>query len=233
MHKDLQVILKCKAIITDWLKDIGLEFKPSKTKISHTLSSHEGNSGFDFLGFNVRQYRVGKHKSAKNCNGEKLGFKTFIVPSSKSLQKHYHNIANIIDRHSNAPQAILISRLNPVIRGWANYFSTVCSKRKYSLLDSLMWKKLWGWAKYRCSGTRRKVIVNKYWGTIKGDNWVFLCKQDNHILSLEKYSKTEIQRHIKVKDVSSPYNGDTVYWSTRRGRSPEMPARITGLLKAQ
>ena len=233
IHENLEVIQKCKAIIADWLKDIGLEFKPSKTKISHTLNPHEGNSGLDFLGFNIRQYQVGKYKSAKRSNGERLGFKTIIKPSSKSLQNHYRNIASIIDQHSNAPQAALISRLNPVIRGWANYFSTVCSQEKYSLLDSLMWKKLWAWAKYRCPGTGRKKIVHKYWGIIEGDNWVFLCKQDNYTLSLEKYSKTEIQRHIKVKDVSSPYNGNTVYWSTRRGRSPEMPARITRLLKAQ
>lgn len=233
IHENLEVIQKCRTIVADWLKDIGLELKPSKTKISHTLNPHEGNSGFDFLGFNIRQYNVGKYKSAKRSNGERLGFKTIIKPSAKSIKNHYHNIASTIDQLHNAPQASLISRLNPVIRGWANYFSTVCSGEKYSLLDSLMWKKLWAWAKYRCPETRRRKIVNKYWGTIEGDNWVFLCKQDNYILSLQKYAKTEIQRHIKVKDTASPYNGDTVYWSTRRGRSPEMPARITRLLKVQ
>ena len=233
IHENLQVIQKCFTIIADWLKDIGLELKPSKTLISHTLNPHEGKSGFDFLGFNVRQYHVGKHKSAKRSNGKILGFKTIIKPSTKSIKHHYRKIASIIDQHSHASQAALISRLNPVIRGWANYFSTVCSKEKYSLLDSLMWKKLWAWAIRRCHGTGKRKIVNKYWGTIGGDNWVFLCKQDNYTLSLEKYGKTEIQRHIKVKDVSSPYNGNTVYWSTRRGRSPEMPARITILLKVQ
>lgn len=233
IHKNLEVIQKCKAMIADWLKNIGLELKPNKTKISHTLNPHEGNSGFDFLGFNIRQYHVGKHNSGKRPNGEKLGFKTFIKPSAKSIQNHYRNIASIIDQYSNAPQAALIPRLNPVVRGWANYFSTVCSQGKYSLLDHLMWKKLWSWAKHRCPRTGRKKIVKKYWGTIEGDNWIFLCKQDSYILSLQKYAKTEIQRHIKVKDVASPYNGDTVYWSTRRGRSPEMPARITRLLKAQ
>ncbi|MGB3637307.1 MAG: reverse transcriptase domain-containing protein [Rivularia sp. (in: cyanobacteria)] len=233
IHENLKVIQKCKELIANWLKDIGLELKLSKTKISHTLNPHEGNSGFDFLSFNVRQYSVGKYHSAKRSNGETLGFKTIIKPSLKSLQNHYRNIASIIDQHSNAPQAALVSRLNPVIRGWANYFSTVCSQETYSLLDHLMWRKLWAWAKYRCPGTGRRKIVNKYWTTIKGDNWVFACKQDNYILSLGKYSKTEIQRHTKVKGNSSPYNGNAVYWSTRRGRSPEMPARITRLLKAQ
>jgi RNA-directed DNA polymerase len=53
LHKSLDVILKCKLAAEDWLKEMSLELKPSKTRISHTLIPHEGNVGFDFLGFNI------------------------------------------------------------------------------------------------------------------------------------------------------------------------------------
>jgi RNA-directed DNA polymerase len=56
LHERLEVILDCQKIINDWLAEIGLELKPSKTKISHTLNNVEGNVGFDFLGFTIRQY---------------------------------------------------------------------------------------------------------------------------------------------------------------------------------
>ncbi len=233
IHEDLNVIQRCKEIIADWLRNIGLELKPSKTRISHTLNSHEGTKGFDFLGFNIRQYHVGKYKSAKSSNGERLGFKTIIKPSPKSIQTHYRKIASIIDQYSSASQEALIYRLNPIIKGWSNYFSTVCSKETYSLLDTLMWRKLWAWARYRCPRTGKKKIVNKYWSTVEGDNWVFTSKQGKHSLSLQKYASIEIHRHIKVKGNSSPYNGDLVYWSTRKGNNPEMPAKIARLLKAQ
>jgi hypothetical protein len=54
-------------------------------------------------------------------------FKTIITPSQKSIKVHYDHVAKEIDAHKSAPQAALIKRLNPIIRGWANYFATVIS----------------------------------------------------------------------------------------------------------
>ena len=36
--------------MTEWLKDMGLELKPSKTRITHTLVPYEGTVGFGFWG---------------------------------------------------------------------------------------------------------------------------------------------------------------------------------------
>ncbi|RMF21918.1 MAG: group II intron reverse transcriptase/maturase, partial [Cyanobacteria bacterium J083] len=54
LHENLEIVLKCKEIISRWLDNLGLELKPEKTRISHTLHTHEGNVGFQFLGFTVR-----------------------------------------------------------------------------------------------------------------------------------------------------------------------------------
>src|SRR5262249_14416199 len=87
LHEDVAVIKECREILAEWLKDMGLEFKPSKTRITHTFIGVDGKPGFDFLGFNVRQYPVSKKKSGKDNKGEKLGFKTFIKPSQTSIQR--------------------------------------------------------------------------------------------------------------------------------------------------
>lgn len=39
--------------------------------------------------------------------------------------------------------------------------------------------------------------------------------------------------YVKVKGDKSPYDGDTVYWSTRMGSHPEMSSRKAYLLKRQ
>ncbi|NEO66713.1 MAG: group II intron reverse transcriptase/maturase, partial [Moorea sp. SIO4G2] len=52
MHKNQEVIEECCKIINEWLKHMGLELKPSKTRITHTFD------GFNFLGFNIRQYKA-------------------------------------------------------------------------------------------------------------------------------------------------------------------------------
>jgi len=53
-HPTLQGVEKAKAVLERWLQDIGLELKPSKTRITHTLTPYQGNVGFDFLGWKVR-----------------------------------------------------------------------------------------------------------------------------------------------------------------------------------
>jgi RNA-directed DNA polymerase len=59
LHKDIKVVLQAKTIIQEWLSQVGLELKPEKTRIAHTLKEYEGNKpGFDFLGFTVRQWEV-------------------------------------------------------------------------------------------------------------------------------------------------------------------------------
>jgi len=65
LHENLQTIEDAKQTVSNWLAGIGLELKPSKTRITHSLNEHEGKVGFEFLGFHIRQYRVGKtHKEA-------------------------------------------------------------------------------------------------------------------------------------------------------------------------
>lgn len=136
LHADLEVITKTQQLISNWLHDMGLELKPSKTRITHTLYPHEGNLGFNFLGFHVRQYQVGKTHSAKNPQGDILGFKTIIKPSDEAIQRHDQSIRTTIRKLQNAPQAALIKQLNPIIRGWTNYYSPVASKRTFAKLVS-------------------------------------------------------------------------------------------------
>jgi len=229
LHKDIAVVQRCREIISEWLNDMGLELKPSKTRLAHTLHNYEDEKpGFDFLGFNVRQYEVGKYQS-------KQGFKTLITPSKKSQKVHYDRISEIVDRHKAAPQEALISRLNPIIRGWSNYFSTVVSKETFSEQDALLYSKLRAWAKHRHpTGKNGHEITSKYWQTDGDRNWVFATKESGKIASrLLIHADTPIVRHVKVKGESSPYDGNLVYWSSRMGRNPQMPKRVSTLLKAQ
>ncbi|NEQ82998.1 MAG: group II intron reverse transcriptase/maturase [Moorea sp. SIO2I5] len=228
MHKSKEVVEECQRIINKWLKDIGLELKPNKTKLVHT------SNGFDFLGFNVRQYPVGKNQS-------KQGFKTLIKPSKKKVKEHWEQLSNAIDRHKAAPQKALIRHLKPIIRGWCNYNRSVVSKETFSSLDNMLWNKLQRWG-YRRHPNKSKTWVNKkYWGTKvekpknpwdapKVDNWVFMTEEDNY---LPKHAKTEIVRHVKVKESRSPFDGDLIYWSARMQKHPEMTSSIGKLLKRQ
>jgi len=73
LHKDLAIVQQCQEVLAEWLKNMGLELKPSKTRITHTRKAVDGEPGFAFLGFNIRQYPVGKTKSGKDSSGQRWG----------------------------------------------------------------------------------------------------------------------------------------------------------------
>lgn len=234
LHKDLTVVSGCREIISEWLKDIGLELKPSKTRLVHTLEEHENQKpGFNFLGFHVQQFPVGKYTTGKDTKGIPLGFKTIITPSKEKCKTHYDRIKEVVKTHKGTSQKRLIEKLNPIIRGWANYYSTVCSKKTFSKMDALIYTLLASWAKHRHRNKGKKWLAQKYWKSIGGDNWVFATRDGNNPIRLFKHSSTPIKNYVKVKGDASPYDGNLVYWSSRMGKNPQMPKRTASLLKQQ
>jgi RNA-directed DNA polymerase len=227
MHENLSVVMKCKEIIAEWLRDMGLELKPSKTKLTHTLIEIEGNVGFEFLGFHVQQYKSGTYRCANSTNGTPLGFSTLITPSKAKVKTHLAKIAEVIDTHKTTPQAVLISKLNPIIRGWSNYYSTVVSKETFKKVDHLTWEKLRAWARTRGKGD---INIDKYWRPVGDRNWCFRTEEGLELLT---HASTPIVRHIKIKGVASPYDGNWIYWSKRRGEYPETTNRVATLIKKQ
>ena len=231
LHPDLPVIKAAQAKVASWLANMGLELKPSKTRISHTLNKHEGQVGFDFLGFHIRQYHAGKTHSAKTggFQPQLLGYKTFIKPSQEAIQRHYQKLTSVIDAHAALPQAYLIRQLNPIIRGWTNYYATVVSKRVFNKLDYHLYNKLKRWAKRRHANKSWSWVKHKYWRR-EVNSWDFAPK-DGQLLY--QHARTPIKRHIKVRHIKSPYDGDWIYWVKRRGRQPDIPRRVATLLRRQ
>ena len=132
-----------------------------------------GQAGFDFLGFAIRQHRVGKYHTGKDTRGRPLGFKTLIRPSREAIKRHSSTLRAVVDTHRGVRQQELIGLLNPKIRGWSNYYSTVCSKRSFTRVDNVLYAKLWSWARWRHRKKTRRWIAAKYWRVRDGEGWVF------------------------------------------------------------
>jgi RNA-directed DNA polymerase len=235
LHKDIDVIRKCQKILSQWLAEIGLELKPSKTRITHTLNRiGDEPPGFDFLGFNIRQYKVGKYQTGTTSQGKPLGFKTLIRPSKKSIKNHHQALKKVVQLHKVSTQPALIDDLNPKIWGWAHYFSGVVSKECFSALDQLLYFQLVKWAVRRHPNKNKSWVASKYWHRVGTRNWVFAHQYNQQIReTLLNHADMPIVRHIKVKGEASPFDGKLIYWSIRKGKHPELPLRIAKLLKRQ
>jgi RNA-directed DNA polymerase len=220
IHQDRAVIEQSQALIAEQLRGMGLELKPSKTRITHTLHVEAGGAGFDFLGFNIRQYPT----------KAKRGYKTIITPSRQAVAQHKRQIAEVVRRHRIDRQERLIAAPNPVIRGWSNYFSTVCSRETFEEVDEELRHQLRSWSRFRHPNKPRTWAYQQYWR--QTGNRIH-SKPRGGGTRLAFHTERPIRRHVKVQARRSPYDGDEVYWSTRQGYYPGVSKRVATLLKRQ
>src|SRR5436305_1808887 len=103
-HSKKEELEKATQKITTSLKQMGLILSPTKTKVTHTRYEHEGNVGFDFLGYTVRQYPAGKTHTGKNTVGKPLGYKTIIKPSKKAIKTHIQQTNKWMNKLKSTPQ---------------------------------------------------------------------------------------------------------------------------------
>jgi RNA-directed DNA polymerase len=127
-----------------------------------------------------------------------LGYKTLIQPSKEAIQQHYQKLQNVIDRHVATPQARLIGQLNPIIKGWTDYYAPVSSKAVSSKLAHLTFIKLKRWAKRRHPNKSWGWIYRKYWRR-ELKTWDFAPK-----------GETRLYRHGK-----QPSQGTSKYSTTK------------------
>jgi RNA-directed DNA polymerase len=220
LHPDREVIEPSQALIAEHLRGMGLELKPSKTRITRTWQVEAGGAGFDFLGFNIRQYPT----------KAKRGDKTSIKPSRTAMEHHKRQIVEVVRRHRADRQERLIEALNPVIRGWCHYFSTVCSKETFEEMDERVRQQLRSWSRFRHPHTPRNWGYQKDW---RQEGERVYCAPRSGGKRFARHTERPIRRHVKVQARRSPYDGDEVYWSTRRGHYPGVSKRVATLLKRQ
>lgn len=187
--------------INSWLRQRGLELNKEKTKVVHI------SEGFDFLGFNIRQF------NDKKC---------LTKPQKDKVTAKLREIKAWLKDNRSAKPENVIRNLNPILMGWANYYKHGVSGKTFNLVNHRIINMLIRWAKFRHPAKGKKWVVSKYFKTFGNESWVFSVKtkdrhgKDKH-LRLINISQTPITRHVKVKDTASPDDPSlTEYWAKRK-----------------
>ncbi len=180
---------KVRPAVDAFLRNRGLSLSQEKTKITHI------NDGFDFLGVNIRKHRN----------------KLIVKPAKSSVKRLLADIREKIKSNRTAKTDNLIRLLNPMVRGWGNYYRNVCSKMTFSYVDHYIFEALWRWAVRRHPNKKFTWIKQKYFRTDKIHNWIFSTVVRNKYresvyLDLVEMKKVPIKRHIKIKSAATPYN---------------------------
>jgi len=200
-------------LLTEWLKVRNLTLSSEKTRIAHLTE------GFDFLGFNIRHYRAPRTS--------KTGYKLLIKPSKAAIEQFRTEVRDIWRQHQGAPVKAVITRLNPVIRGWANYFRIGVASATFRLLDEWMYDRAYRYLKRRHPRKPWYWLKQRYWGRLnpmRQSTWVFGDKATGqYLLQLGWFP---IERHVLIRGNASPDDPALHQYWARRGASHVK--RLTG-----
>jgi group II intron reverse transcriptase/maturase len=119
------------------LTRLGLELHPDKTR---RVDLSWGKEGFDFLGCHLR-------KRMSGLIWEKEGKRVYFLqrwPSQRSMTRVRRRVKELTGRNRSGVKdvRILIEDINPVLRGWGNYFRTGNAARKFNQVDTYVWNRL-------------------------------------------------------------------------------------------
>ena len=173
--------------IEAFLAQRGLRLSLEKTKVVYM------DEGFDFLGWNFRKYKG----------------KLLIKPSKKNVKAFYSKVRGILKTHISVKQEDLIAKLNPVLRGWAQYHQPVVAKEAFSRMDSLIYWRLMRWSRRRHPNKSRSWCKSRYWQRIKErDEFAATVRAEggSRTWKLLKLADTEIVRHEKIKGEYNPFD---------------------------
>ena len=218
LYPHVKILKKVVLEVEKWLAPLGLKISKEKSSIRHTLYEYEGKSaGFTFLGFYFSHKKCGIGKTAWVANNyyrEPLKYYLSQTPDKERVQRHIDKIRDIVKRMEKRPQKELIAKLNPIIRGWTNYYAFTDNKKTFKKCDERMFWRLFRYACNRHKSKGKKWVARKYFHSFKGRKWIF--GTSDRSLRIQLYSKgVGRNKYTKVKKQKSPYDGDTRYWNNR------------------
>ena len=166
------------------LAPMGLRLSEEKTRVCHV------DEGFDFLGWRIqRRNRRGQH-------GRKA---IYTYPSKKALASIIGKVRKLTRRARHRTLAALLRRLNPVLRGWCNYFRHGVSSRTFNYVDHFAFWRVVGWLRKRHLGLNMHTLVKRFlpgW-TIREDG-----------IELFRPSKIAIERYrFRGTRIPTPWSG--------------------------
>jgi RNA-directed DNA polymerase len=132
--------------VADVLSTVGLRLSEEKTLITHI------DEGLDFLGWRIQRHR--KRGTDRQY--------VYNYPAKKALRSIKAKTKAICRMNVSLPLAVLLHKLNQVLRGWTAYFRPGVSARAFQYLRMIVWRQVFGWLRRKHLGTGWKELRRRY-----------------------------------------------------------------------
>ena len=133
--------------VSQVLAPLGLRLSEAKSRVCHL------DEGFDFLGFHIQRRRK---------RGTNSRYHVYTYPSKKALASIMGKVRALTNGSRHKTLADLLHRLNPVLRGWCNYFRHGASSATFSYLDLFAWRRITRWLRKRHPGITWKHLFRRF-----------------------------------------------------------------------
>ncbi len=137
------------------LGKLGVTLNREKTRIVHIAQ------GFEFLGFKIGRGK-GRLKLSRDRITSKLNrHNLYAIPTQKSLDRFKDQIRALTQRKTPLCMGELIKTINPIIRGWGNYYCRSQVRKRFHQLDGWIVRRLWSHRAKRWRNNRWKDYPTK------------------------------------------------------------------------
>jgi group II intron reverse transcriptase/maturase len=109
--------------------ELELRLHPDKTRIVHITR------GFEFLGYKIGRGRGLRHKAG--------GPSLYAVPTDRSIRRFKDKVRTATNRRNPKDLEGVLGELNPIIRGWGNYYRRAKVRRLYHRLNRWIVLRVW------------------------------------------------------------------------------------------
>ena len=139
------------------LTELGVQLHPQKTRAVHV------RYGFEFLGYKIKRGRQLQLSPSKIRSGAQSGA-LYAFPREKSVQRFLDQLRQRTKRHVPLSTQELIDWINPVLRGWGNYFKRAHVRKLFNRLDRWIVRRIWShrFKRWRCVGWKSLPAARLY-----------------------------------------------------------------------
>ena len=130
------------------LTKLGVQLNPQKTRIVHV------RYGFEFLGYKIKRGRQRLSLPAGKIRSGARSGELYAIPREKSVQRFMDQVRQRTQRRVPLNTEELIKWINPVLRGWGNYFKRAHVRKLFNRLDRWIVRRIWShrFKRWRCAG---------------------------------------------------------------------------------
>jgi group II intron reverse transcriptase/maturase len=119
------------------LKQLGVELHPQKTRIVHA------QDGFEFLGYKIKRGKKKLHLPASKIRSQARQGALYAYPKEKSIRSFMDQVRQRTKRKVPLPTEELIEELNPLLRGWGEYYKRAHVRLLFNRLDRWIVHRIW------------------------------------------------------------------------------------------